>query len=82
MNQRFRYRTYLRYALISGSLAALLALGGCSADTAKTSGTATPAQAASEPQGETEDIAPLGLGGQILPDLEDVELPEDAETAP
>ena len=82
MNQRFRYRTYLRYALISGSLAALLALGGCSADTAKTSGTATPAQAASEPQGETEDIAPLGLGGQILPDLEDVELPEDAEPAP
>lgn len=32
--------------------------------------------------GTDETIAPLGLDGQVLPGLDDVELPEDAEPAP
>ena len=46
---------------------------------------ATPAQAqarAAAPEEETEAIAPLNLSGQILPDLDDVELPENAEPVP
>ena len=84
MNQRFRYRTYLTYALASGALAASLALGGCGDQTAKGT-SATPAQAAAreaEAKEETEAIAPLNLSGQILPDLDDVELPENAEPVP
>ena len=46
---------------------------------------ATPAQAQAGRQPlreETEAIAPLNLSGQILPDLDDVELPENAEPVP
>ncbi len=32
--------------------------------------------------GTDETIAPLGMDGQILPGLDDVELPEDAQAAP
>lgn len=84
MNQRFRYRTYLTYALASGALAASLTLGGCADQTAG-GVAATPAQAqtrAAAPEEETEAIAPLNLSGQILPDLDDVELPENAEPVP
>lgn len=84
MNQRFRYRTYLTYALASGALAASLTLGGCADQTAGGMA-ATPAQAqtrAAAPEEETEAIAPLNLSGQILPDLDDVELPENAEPVP
>ena len=44
MNQRFRYRKYLTYALASGILAASLTLGGCADQTAGGMA-ATPAQA-------------------------------------
>ena len=84
MNQRFRYRKYLTYALASGALAASLTLGGCADQTAGGMA-ATPAQAqarAAAPEEETEAIAPLNLSGQILPDLDDVELPENAEPVP
>ena len=84
MNQRFRYRKYLTYALASGILAASLTLGGCADQTAGGMA-ATPAQAqarAAAPEEETEAIAPLNLSGQILPDLDDVELPENAEPVP
>lgn len=37
---------------------------------------------AAAPEEETEAIAPLNLSGQILPDLDDVELPENAEPVP
>ena len=86
MNQKYTY--YLRYACISGALATALALGGCSLGE---SGVAVQneAQAASEgadgqavSDGADETIAPLGLDGQVLPGLDDVELPEDAEPAP
>ena len=88
MNQKYTY--YLRYACISGALAAALALGGCSSGDsgiAVQNETAEPAaadavdgQAISD--GTDETIAPLGLDGQVLPGLDDVELPEDAEPAP
>ena len=84
MNQRFRYRKYLTYALASGILSASLTLGGCADQTAGGMA-ATPAQAqarAAAPEEETEAIAPLNLSGQILPDLDDVELPENAEPVP
>ncbi len=84
MNQRVRYRTYLTYALASGALAASLTLGGCGDQAAKGT-SATPAQAQAreaETQEETEAIAPLNLSSQILPDLDDVELPENAEPVP
>ena len=83
MNQKYTY--YLRYACISGALATALALGGCSLGE---SGVAVQneAQAASEgadrqavSDGTDETIAPLGLDGQVLPGLDDVELPEDVK---
>lgn len=88
MNQKYTY--YLRYACISGALAAALALGGCSSGDsgiAVQNETAEPAAAdAADGQaisdGTDETIAPLGLDGQVLPGLDDVELPEDAEPAP
>lgn len=90
MNQKYTY--YLRYACVSGALAAALALalGGCSfgdSGIAVQNEAAEPAtadvtdgQAISD--GTDETIAPLGLDGQVLPGLNDVELPEDAEPAP
>ena len=88
MNQKYTY--YLRYACVSGALAAALALGGCSLSgtgAAVQNETAEPAAAdAADGQafsnGTDETIAPLGMDGQILPGLTDVELPEDAESAP
>lgn len=88
MNQKYTY--YLRYACVSGVLAAALALGGCSLSgtgAAVQNEAAEPAEAdAADGQafsnGTDETIAPLGMDGQILPGLTDVELPEDAESAP
>ena len=85
MNIENKYRKYLTYGAVSGFVALTLALGGCSAQTAATaeSGEETiPTQ--EEPpiiQAVPETIAQLGLDGQILPGLTDVELP-DAEPAP
>ena len=88
MNQKYTY--YLIYACVSGVLAAALALGGCSLSgtgAAVQNEAAEPAEAdAADGQafsnGTDETIAPLGMDGQILPGLTDVELPEDAESAP
>ena len=85
MNEKYTY--YLRYACISSALAAALALGGCSSgergvatQNEAVAANAQDGQAISD--GTDETIAPLGMDGQILPGLDDVELPEDAQAAP
>ena len=86
MNEKYTY--YLRYACISSALAAALALGGCSSGErgVATQNEAVAANAqdgqAAVSDGTDETIAPLGMDGQILPGLDDVELPEDAQAAP
>ena len=81
MNEKYTY--YLRYACISSALAAALALGGCSSGErgVATQNEAVAANAqdgqAAVSDGTDETIAPFGMDGQILPGLDDVELPED-----
>ena len=81
MNEKYTY--YLRYACISSALAAALALGGCSSGErgVATQNEAVAANAqdgqAAVSDGTDETIAPLGMDGQILPGLDDVELPEE-----
>lgn len=78
MEKHSRYRTL---AALSAALATALLLSGCGVKTgAKDSREATPSEAAVI-QAVPETIAPLGLGGQVLPGLQGVDLP-DAEPAP
>ena len=81
MNLRSRYRKYITYTGTAGILALSMALGGCSSETSgPASDIATPAEA-TEIQAVPETIAQLGLQGQVLPGLNDVDLPE-AEAPP
>lgn len=66
-----------------------MALGGCSSGERKELQLRNEAVAANAQDGQAavsdgtdETIAPLGMDGQILPGLDDVELPEDAQAAP
>ena len=83
MNQRFRYRKYLTYAWPQGPGSLSHTGRLCRPDSRGMAATPAQAQArAAAPEEETEAIAPLNLSGQILPDLDDVELPENAEPVP
>lgn len=61
--------------------AAVLALGGCTSTAPKTAGETASSSSAVVISQVPETIAPLGLNGQILPAINDVDLP-DAEPAP
>ena len=81
MNLRKRYRKYITYTGTAAMLALSMALSGCSKETlGPADGNATPSEV-TEIQAVPETIAQLGLQGQILPGLNDVDLP-DAEPAP
>ncbi len=76
-----KHSKYITYAALSAALASALLLSGCGSKTAGKDGQeATPSEAVII-QAVPETIAPLGLGGQVLPGLQGVELP-DAEPAP
>lgn len=62
-------------------LAAALILGGCGAPETPEESSAEETTAPAVIQAVPETIAPLGLGGQILPGLNDLDLP-DTEPAP
>lgn len=81
MNLKSRYRKYITYTGTAGLLALSMTLSGCSKETSGPAGeVATPAEA-SEIEAVPETIAQLGLQGQVLPGLNDIDLP-DAEPAP
>ena len=81
MNLRKRYRKYITYTGTAGMLALSVALTGCSKEASGPGdGNATPSEV-TEIQAVPETIAQLGLQGQVLPGLNDVDLP-DAEPAP
>lgn len=81
MNLKSRYRKYITYTGTAGLLALSMTLSGCSKEASGPAGeVATPAEA-SEIEAVPETIAQLGLQGQVLPGLNDIDLP-DAEPAP
>lgn len=81
MDLKYRYKKYIRYGVAAGIISLSAALGGCSSEpAAPVSQEATPSEAIEIPT-VAETIAQLGLDGQILPDLEDLDL-GDAEPAP
>ena len=81
MNLRNRYRKYITYTGTAGILALSMTLNGCTKGASGSAeGNATPAEA-TEIQAVPETIAQLGLQGQVLPGLNDIDLP-DAEPAP
>lgn len=76
-----KYSRYRILAVLSAALATALLFSGCGVKTgSQDSREATPSEAAVI-QAVPETIAPLGLGGQVLPGLQGVDLP-DAEPAP
>ena len=68
-----RYRRHIRYTLLISACSAALLLGGCKAKTDAAPGEATPSEALVI-QAVPETIAPLGLNGQVLPNLNGVDL--------
>ena len=80
MNLRYRSRKYFTYTATIGLLALSTVLGGCAGETSSSVGAATPSEA-EVIEAVPETIAQLGLEGQVLPGLNDIDLP-DAEPAP
>ena len=80
MKLKNRFGTYITYKALLGMLAVSAMLSGCATQSgAPAAGEATPSDAVIQAVPET--IAQLGLDGQILPGLNDINLP-DAEPAP
>ena len=76
MNLRNRYRKYITYTGTAGILALSMTLNGCTKGASGSAeGNATPAEA-TEIQAVPETIAQLGLQGQVLPGLNDIDLPD------
>jgi peptidoglycan hydrolase-like protein with peptidoglycan-binding domain len=84
MDIKTRYRLpygAMRTAAVLGILAIALGLGGCGSTASEDAGNEKTPSEAKVIQAVPETIAQLGLDGQILPGLSDVDLP-DAEPAP
>ena len=75
-----KYRKYVTYTAAVGVLTLSVFLGGCTKESSSEAGDATPSEV-NVIQAVPETIAQLGLDGQVLPGLNDINLP-DAEPAP
>lgn len=75
-----KYRKYVTYTAAVGVLTLSSVLGGCTKKSTSEVGDATPSEV-NVIQAVPETIAQLGLNGQVLPGLNDINLP-DAEPAP
>ena len=75
-----KYRKYITYTAAVGVLTLSSVLGGCTKESSSEAGDATPSEV-NVIQAVPETIAQLGLNGQVLPGLNDINLP-DAEPAP
>lgn len=75
-----KYRKYVTYTAAVGVLTLSVILGGCAKESSSEVGDATPSEV-NIIQAVPETIAQLGLDGQVLPGLNDIDLP-DAEPAP
>ena len=75
-----KYRKYITYTAAVGVLTLSSVLGGCTKKSTSEVGDATPSEV-NVIQAVPETIAQLGLNGQVLPGLNDINLP-DAEPAP
>ena len=75
-----KYRKYVTYTAAVGVLTLSSVLGGCTKKSTSEVGDATPSEI-NVIQAVPETIAQLGLNGQVLPGLNDINLP-DAEPAP
>ncbi len=84
-NKRTKHKGYAAGGFALGVLAIALGLSGCGAAAGAGTAAATASEAsakeASVVEAVPETIAPLGLNGQVLPDLQGLDLPE-GEAAP
>lgn len=81
MNLKNRYKRYITYTAVAGVFTMSAVLGGCAAKDPITPVREASPSEATVIQAVPETIAPLGLNGQVLPGLNDIDLP-DAEPAP
>ena len=70
-----KYRKYVTYTAAVGVLTLSSVLGGCTKKSTSEVGDATPSEV-NVIQAVPETIAQLGLNGQVLPGLNDINLPE------